>query len=221
MCPNSIEEFVKEYKDHVYRWVKWENRHRNFYYEEDEFWSSLIEKFINKNTLEEYKEGRVKFLTWLNAVLKNHYRDGLRKHKPIIPIVSSIDDLKTEKAFTENTAAFRAWAQEETEIDIDLVEELVEKTQDLKLRVLLKLLMFNPLATTFSQEEKRFIAKNCGATEDEIDSKMDQLFSIHKKIRHKDIADFTGYAIGSIGQTFDRAVRKYVIVPYLIMRIRP
>ena len=221
MCPRSIEEFYKKYKDHVYRWVKWTNRLWKYEYDKDEFWSSFIEKLIKQNTLEKYVEGRVKFTTWLNAVLKNHYRDGLRKHKPYVPIVSPIDELETEKALTENSSAFRKWAQEETEIDFEKVEELVEDIEDLKLRVLLKLLMFNPLITTFTTEEKQFLAKNCGVSEDEIDGKIEEIFKTYQKIRHKDIADFTGYAIGSIGQTFDRAVRKYVIEPYLCIRIRP
>jgi|TARA_B100001971_G_scaffold141631_1_gene130844 DNA-directed RNA polymerase specialized sigma24 family protein len=221
MCPRTIEEFAEKYKDHVDRWVKWANRWGKYEYDKDDFWSSLIEKFIKKNTLEKYVEGRVKYLTWLNVVLKNHYRDGLRKHKPYIPFVSSIDELETEKAFTENTEVFRKWAQEETEIDFERVEELVEKIEDVKPRLLMKLLMFNPNFTTFTTEEKQFLAKNCGVSEDEINGKIGEIFKTHQKIRHKDIAELTGYAIGSIGQTFERTVRKYVIEPYLRMRIAP
>ena len=218
----DIEKFINNYRDHVYRWVKWENRRqKNFYYEEDEFWSSLIEKFIKKNSLKFFKEGKVKFLTWLNAVLMNHYIDGMRKHKPYVPIVSAVDEIKSEKALSENTFGFEKWSQENTEINFDKVEELVEKIEDLKLRLLMKLLMFNPLFTIFSPEEKQFLANNYDVSEDEIDSTIEKIFESNQKIRHKDIADLTGYAIGSIGQTFDRAVRKYVIEPYLSMRISP
>jgi DNA-directed RNA polymerase specialized sigma24 family protein len=218
----DIEKFINNYRDHVYRWVKWENRRqKNFYYEEDEFWSSLIEKFIKKNSLKFFKEGKVKFLTWLNAVLMNHYIDGMRKHKPYVPIVSAVDEIKSEKALSENTFGFEKWSQENTEINFDKVEELVEKIEDLKLRLLMKLLMFNPLFTIFSPEEKQFLANNYDVSENEIDSTIEKIFESNQKIRHKDIADLTGYAIGSIGQTFDRAVRKYVIEPYLSMRISP
>ena len=219
----DIKKFINNYRGHVYTWVKWENiRQRNYYYyEEDEFWSSLIEKFIKKETLNKYKEGKVKFLTWLNAVLMNHYIDGMRKHKPYVPIVSAVDELEGERALTESSSDFQKWTDNNTEIDFDKVEELVEKIEDLKLRLLMKLLMFNPIFTIFSPEEKQFLANNYGVSEDEIDSTIEKIFETHQKIRHKDIADLTGYAIGSIGQTFDRAVRKYVIEPYLSMRISP
>ena len=218
----DIEKFINNYRDHVYRWVKWENRRqKNFYYEEDEFWSSLIEKFIKKNSLKFFKEGKVKFLTWLNAVLMNHYIDGMRKHKPYVPIVSAVDEIKSEKALSENTFGFEKWSQENTEINFDKVEELVEKIEDLKLRLLMKLLMFNPLFTIFSPEEKQFLANNYDVSEDEIDSTIEKIFETHQKIRHKDIAALTGYAIGSIGQTYERAVRKYILEPYLSMRISP
>ena len=218
----DIKKFINNYRDHVHRWVKWENRRqRNFYYEEDEFWSSLIEKFIKKNSLKFFKEGKVKFLTWLNAVLMNHYIDGMRKHKPYVPIVSAVDEIKSEKALSENTFGFEKWSQENTEINFDKVEELVEKIEDLKLRLLMKLLMFNPLFTIFSPEEKQFLANNYEVSEDEIDSTIEKIFESNQKIRHKDIADLTGYAIGSIGQTYERAVRKYILEPYLSMRISP
>ena len=218
----DIEKFINNYRDHVYRWVKWENRRqKNFYYEEDEFWSSLIEKFIKKNSLKFFKEGKVKFLTWLNAVLMNHYIDGMRKHKPYVPIVSAVDEIKSEKALSENTFGFEKWSQENTEINFDKVEELVEKIEDLKLRLLMKLLMFNPLFTIFSPEEKQFLANNYDVSEDEIDSTIEKIFESNQKIRHKDIAALTGYAIGSIGQTYERAVRKYILEPYLSMRISP
>jgi len=215
------EQFFKEYEHYIRKWFQKINSKTNLL-DEDEFLSSFMQKVLMENTLEKYiPGGNAVFTTWLYVVLLNHYYTLLRKVKRHTQIIFDSDELESAKgAITETKLSFLEWERENTKIDHEILESVIEDISNVKHRIVVKLKFYNVTRNSFSEDEILLMAEKSGMKKKEVCDYIDTVDKSLIGLKEKDIAFLTGLKIDSIGGTVQRCVRKVMESEYKLKELK-
>jgi|TARA_Y100000310_G_scaffold310083_1_gene354928 hypothetical protein len=220
----DIKTFFEEYEEYVHNWVRIQNSFWRFHIDEDEYMSTLIEKFYKEETLTKYDPQKGKFQSWLSYVLRNHYvvlYRNIRRHEYISLEATREGDSRDTGGITENyLSSIVKRVDVEPILDQDLIDKLVNGIQNIGHRIVTKLKLYREDSTVFTDEEMKFMSDKSSKSFDEIN----QYITTNKKpvlgLRDKHIAEISGYSKGSINTTYQRIVRKHIIEAYDIERFK-
>lgn len=217
-----IEDFIREYEPFVKEWFNYNNWAK---LEFNPFWLTFIEKINANNDLEKFNENhesRAQFDTWLKTVLKNFYIDQWRKLQTksasLTDKYESIysDGSDHEEARVHNLYREVREAEEDIKVDIDWthVSKLMDKIENDKFRVIVKLKLFHQKYFPLNDKDYIYIEKKSDLNKEKIEE-----FLLEKQkepfgMRNEDISTLLKIPEGTISTTFKRVVRKNIVIPY-------
>ena len=212
--PTTSEEFYNDYKDHVYDWLKIK---RFDLIDPDEFFSSFIQRLIEKQILDKFDPSKkVQFKTWLNRVLSNFYYTLIKKESKRKWI--SIDESEFDNDKQENRGI------ELVSPSADHLDNIISETQLAQLlriidsidkvrdRVLIKLKFLSPGydIINLNEDDLEFIEQTGGLSKNEIKDFLDLHIKGDIGLKEKHIGVLINMPIGSVGTNFQRAVSKWL-----------
>ena len=217
--PKLVEDLFKQYDQHFKDWIKYND---TFGLDPSEFISSFYEKCLTENTLEKFSPSAgVKFKTWLNTVLLNHYFTLIRKEKAQKNLPGKIsieDEIYGDDTLRRDLESKIAYEEEYIpKVDIQEVSKLISAIKPVEKRLLVKLKLFYLGLFDFDVEEYDFMKEKSGMKPDEIDQFIEEKKKDDGGIRGIEIAMLTGLAEGSVTTSFVRLieiVKNYILNPY-------
>jgi len=217
-----IEDFIREYEPFIKEWFNYNNWAK---LEFNPFWLTFIEKINANNDLEKFNENhesKAQFDTWLKTVLKNFYIDQWRKLQTksasLTDKYESIysDGSDYEEARVHNLYREVREAEEDIKVDIDWthVSKLMDKIENDKFRVIVKLKLFHQKYFPLNDKDYIYIEKKSDLNKEKIEE-----FLLEKQkepfgMRNEDISTLLKIPEGTISTTFKRVVRKNIVIPY-------
>ena len=228
----TIEDFAGEYKPVAKVWFTHSNWAK---LEFKSFWYNFLLKISKNNDLDKYNEKHesdAQFKTWLETVLKNFYTDQWRKLQTksasLTDKYESLDSdgSKNERARVHNLRKEVQEAEEDIKVDIDWnkVLALMDKIENDKFRVIVKLKLFHQKYFPLSNKDYFYIEKRSGLNEEKIEEfllenqkqHLDQSNELVHSfgIKNEVISKLLDIPEGTISTTYKRVVKKYIELPY-------
>lgn len=211
-CPGNSEQLAKNYDQYIKDWILAKNTAN---LDSDEFISSFYFKVHTKHILNKFDPDRgIKFKTWLNRVLQNHYYDQINSSlRNKWDSIHSDDetDRSNEKILEDKTNnPLEEIIQRET---IQQLIRLINGIPDDRDRILIKLKFYQKGQSQLIQIEKndiKYIKKQSTLNENQIIEFAEHNAKPTCGLKDKDICMLMSMSPGSINTLFQRAVRKWL-----------